>query len=356
MDYPAKWRELTRTNKLLSLLDTFLKGYGQVLICLNPLSGLSLAIALIYLSTKIFLLTLLGTLSSTLTAFLIRARTQHIRAGVYGFNGVVLGIAWLWFLKLDAFSVILLVIAGALSTLIMKLFIDMNSRTRVNLPVFSLPSVLLLWLVFILLPLLHKGSLGPDQYILNYLNTYRAYVITLNSRFLSILFWETFYRQITIAFILLLGITLHSRISALFYLLALILTLIMTYALRGRAEFLNIDFYLYNTIPTSIALGGTFLVLNRKTFFFTLSALIAVMLTVFIGIRVFPLPVFVAPFNFLVILFIWLVKANILKRHQGFSPVPMELILSPEFALGWFKGEEYAAKYWRSIEDGPRNK
>jgi hypothetical protein len=64
----------------------------------------------------------------------------------------------------------------------------------------------------------------------------------------------------------------------------------------------------------------------------------------------FFLPIFVAPFNFVTILFLWLVKSNHLKKDQGFLAVPMEFVSTPEFALSWYKGELYADNYWRQLE------
>jgi urea transporter len=149
---------------------------------------------------------------------------------------------------------------------------------------------------------------------------------------------------------ILLGIRMHSRIAALVSLFGFLLTIPLVYSLGTSREFLNFEFYLYNAVPCSIALGGTFLVFNRKVFLFTILCEICVITATFIGLRFLTLPVFVAPFNLFTILFIWLVKSGILKRNQGFFAIPMEFISTPEFGLSWYQGELYAADYWKSID------
>lgn len=329
MDYLAKWKTLLRNRdrpyfRYLYFLDVILKGYGQVLVCLNPLTGLLLAVAIFYLSGTIGLLTLLGVVSSTLTAFALRAKYHHVNAGVYGFNGVILGIAWLWFFKLNVLSGVLFVLAACLSSVLMKLGMYVSSRTRTNLPVLSVPCVVLIWLALALARrFIPSGDLaGPDS-------------IT--------------FQHIIVLSLIFLGILAHSRISAMFSLTAFLTAAVMVYLLGGVGEFKDFDLYLYNAVPLGLALGGTFLALNRKVFLFTVFGVIVVVWLVFMGMRYFPLPVFIAPFNFTAILFIWLVKARILKREQGFYAVPMELVFTPESGLKWYKGELYAEIYWHKF-------
>lgn len=358
MNYLAKWRGACGKYKLLNFLDIILKGYGQVLLCLSPLTGLSLAAAILFLSRTIFLLTLLGVLSSTITAFMIRARDLHINAGVYGFNGVILGIAWLWFLRLNTASVILLIIFASLSSLITRSLIYLSSRIRTNLPFFSIPSLILVWSIIALslnrFP--HQGLVGPDERIIGYLCIYKANFTALCGNFSPGAFIKTFYKQIIAVLIIFLGIRLHSRITARVCSTSFFVTIVMVYCLGGALEFKGLEFYLYNAIPCGIALGGTCLVFNRKVFLFTMLGVMLVAWLTFIGGRHFWLPVFIAPFNLVTISFLWLIKRNLLKRRQGFYAVPMELISTPEFGLEWYKGELYADDYWRKVEDSYQEK
>lgn len=353
MDYLVKWKEAVYKNRLLFFVDLVLKGYGQVIVCLNPFTGFLLCLAIFFLSGIIGLLTLLAVIASTSCAFIIGARPLHIHSGIYGFNGVVLGVAWLWFIKINIISIILLVIFACLSTILMKILIDLSSRTKTNLPIFSVPALTLIWLLFISLRCLDQSGVlaGPDARMLLFWQGHQNNFVWLLNHFNLPLFLKTFYKYIIAMLIIYAGIRLHSRITARFCLAAFCLSLLTLYLLGGRKEFINLEFYLYNAVPCAASLGGTFLVANRRAWALTVLAAILTTAATFIGFHYWRFPIFVAPFNFITIFCIWLVKADILKRKQGFIAVPMELISTAEFGLEWYKGELFADNYWRQIQN-----
>lgn len=347
-----KWREITTRNKFASFLDALLKGYGQVLICLNPITGFLLAAVIFFFSRTVGCLSLSGVLVSTLTAIFLRAKDIHIKNGVYGFNGVILGIAWTWFLKVNCISLLLFICITCLSSVIIMSLIQINSKTRVNLPFLSVPSVLLIWLMVIFFKYfaIFSSIAGPDQGIVLYLENFQANFFSLTQAFSFPLFLKTFSQHLIVLFCIWTAIAFHSRLSFLFAFLFFFVTLMIVYILGGALEFQNIEFYLYNTIPCGIALSGTFLVLTRPVVLLSLLGVILCAVITFLGLHFSPFPVFVFPFNFVTILFIWLVKSGWLKREQEFLAVPMDFVSTPEVGLSWLKGEVYAENYWREIE------
>lgn len=345
MNYLTQWDRLCSKNRVLRFINIILKGYSQVLVCPNPLVGLFLFSSIFYLSKTICLLTLIGGTVSTITAFFLRTRIFHIHAGVYGFNGVILGVAWLWFFKISTGAVFLLVIVAAVSSLIMKTLTALSGRTKVNLPVFSIPAVILIWIVVVSL----QGWLGEDRIISRYIQSYSYNLFDLKTHFSLDIFLKTFYRHMTAISIILAGIAVHSRRTALISVFAFAQTLILVYCLGKAPEFQYFDLYLYNTIPCAIALAGTFLVFNKRVFLLTILGVGLVVLTTFAGIRYLTVPVFVVPFNFITIFLIWLVKNGVLKKTQGFKAVPMDMVCSPESGLKWQELELYAENYWKNI-------
>lgn len=317
-------------NTFLSFFQIILKGYGQVLICLNTFSGLLVAMAIFYGSVRIGFLTLASVIVSSFTAFIIKAKPGHVNSGVYGFNGVVLGVAWLWFFKFSVSSVVLMLIAACFSSLLMKMFTDISSRTRTNLPVFSIPSVIIIWAFIIFLRYFRPGC-----------------IVT------GLLFQPgCLFSPAGIAALLILfsGVLIHSRKSALSCLLSFLVSIIVIYFIAGKKELINLEFYLYNTVPCALAIGGVFLVFNRKTLLLAGLAVALVVCLTFLGFRYFPIPIFVAPFNVVTIFCIWLVKSGILKTKKGYYAVPMDLVSTPELGIKWREGEIYADNYWLRIE------
>ncbi len=337
---------------MIRLITTVLHGYGQMLLCLNPLTGLILVAMICYLSFTVGLLTLIAVISATLTAYVIRARPLHIAAGVYGFNGVVLGIAWMWFLCLSPLALVLLIVAAALSSVLMKLLINASNRTKANVPILSVPSVLVVWGLVLFLRTFFDSSdlIGPDQRMLDYLEIYEKTWRWYGTQFDLGGFIRTFFNYIVALFVIFVAVRVHSRISAMLAFASILVTVVTLFCLGGFTEFKSLEFYLYNTIPCGIALGGEFLVVNRRVLLYTFFGIVCIIMLTFFGLRYFPIPVFVAPFNLITIGFIWFVKSGRLNRTHGFYAVPMELISSPELGVKWYKGELYAEDYWQKYE------
>ncbi|XP_056458934.1 urea transporter 2 isoform X1 [Gadus chalcogrammus] len=134
----AKWME--KQFILLQLLDWILRGAAQVMFVNNPLSGLIIFGGLILQSRWLALNGFVGTLFATLSALLLRQSRGAIAAGLYGYNGILVGLLmavfsaagdWYWWLLLaNAFmSSMCPVVSSALASI--------NSRW--DLPVFTLP-------------------------------------------------------------------------------------------------------------------------------------------------------------------------------------------------------------------------
>lgn len=356
MKIRINWRECLPREKIYPFMDTIFKGYGQLFICSNRMTGLFIFLAILFISAESCLLTIIGAAASLLTARLIGARPSHIHFGCYGFNGVVLGIAWPWYIKLNAISVMMLFFLSAASTVLLKYCIDKSARSRSNLPVFSLPPLIVVWLVYILAACVPswKPLMGPDPIISEYIQTYESSVLRLYNKpwtNLTIgMYLDTFKIHLLVIAFLAIGIFRHSRVSAAVAATATTVTLALVYLIKGINGFGHIDTYLYNTVPCALALGGAFLVLNRQVGLLILVNVVVIVFTVYAGLSHFQFPLFIAPFNFFTILSIWLVKKGILKKEHGFYAVPMELIFSPETAEHWRKGEIYAQNYWRGIE------
>ncbi len=356
MDYLTEWREFLPRDKFLPHLQVLLKGYGQVLICPNQLTGFLLSVAIFVISREVWFLTVLGVMASTATAIHLKVRPFHINSGVYGFNGVVLGVAWAWFFNLNFISLLLFIFAAALSSVMMKAMSDFNARTIANLPVFSIPSLLLLLLLSSLSNHFFPSSSwrGPDERMIEYFRNFNASIITLSNKQWT---WETikiflqaFSNHMMAFFIIMIAVFYHSSLSFFVVSVATLINIILIFFLGGVHEFGMLELYIYNSIPTVLALGGIFIVINKHVCVLTFLGCLGAVLLTYLGIHYLPFPTFVIPFNAVTIFIIWLVKSNRLKRKDGFYAVPMELVYSPEFGLEWYRGEVFADHYWRDLE------
>ncbi|XP_072288942.1 urea transporter 2 [Eucyclogobius newberryi] len=134
----AKW--MKRQFILLQLLDWVLRGAAQVMFVNNPLSGLIIFAGLILQNYWWALNGFVGTLFATLSALILQQNRGAIAAGLYGYNGILVGLLmavfsnkgdWYWWLLLPNIfmSMMCPVVSSALASI--------NSRW--DLPVFTLP-------------------------------------------------------------------------------------------------------------------------------------------------------------------------------------------------------------------------
>ncbi len=351
-----RWKEFFSRDQFLSFIGVVLKGYGQTLFCLNRMMGFFIFLVIFLISPQICLLTIIGASASTLAARVMNVRCAYFHSGCYGFNGVVLGIAWPCFLKINAVSIMMLFFLSWGSSVILKCLMDHSSRTRTNVPVFTVPSLVLVWLMYILVlyvPSL-KALQGPEQYITEYIQGFQSNILRLYDKQWTDLtigiYLETFKVHLMVMLFICIGIYRHSRLSLAVAIVTTAMSVVLVAGIGGLNELGNIDEYLYNTVPCGMALGGIFVVLNRKVWLMIVCNLVFIVYTVYLGKHFTDFPIFVAPFNFFTILSIWLIKKGILTKKSGFYAVPMDLVYSPESAVQWREGEIYAQNFWKDIE------
>ncbi|XP_041666941.1 urea transporter 1-like isoform X4 [Cheilinus undulatus] len=125
---------------LIQLLDWIFRGVAQVMFVNNPLSGLLITIGLFLQNPWWALNGLLGTLISTGSALLLGQNREAISAGLYGYNGTLVGMlmavfsakgSWYWWLLLPNMFMSMLcpVVSSALSSV----------ASKWDLPIFTLP-------------------------------------------------------------------------------------------------------------------------------------------------------------------------------------------------------------------------
>lgn len=125
---------------LLQILDWVLRGAAQVMFVNNPLSGLIIFAGLILQNRWWALNGFVGTLFTTISALILCQNRGAIAAGLYGYNGILVGLLmavfsnagdWYWWLLLPNIfmSMACPIVSSALASI--------NSRW--DLPVFTLP-------------------------------------------------------------------------------------------------------------------------------------------------------------------------------------------------------------------------
>jgi urea transporter len=148
-------------NRSVGVIDVLLRGIGQVMFQNNPITGLLFLVGIFSNSYEYGLTALLGLVVATLAAHLLGADEVLIRRGLFGFNGVLTGIALSVFLQWNWHVAVYIILGAIVSTIVMmglaKLLI------RWDMAPLTAPFVLTTWLL--LFAIYQFGHLHPTKLI-----------------------------------------------------------------------------------------------------------------------------------------------------------------------------------------------
>ena len=144
-----------------STLFTLGRGIGQVMFQNNALSGIIMLLGIFLNSWQIGLLALAGNGAGILTAYLSGYKQEDIRAGLYGFNGTLVGIAIGVFMQISLVSLLLMIIASAFSTWVTRLF-----GSQRWLPGFTAPFIITVWLLLGICSFFFPSLLLPSSSVI----------------------------------------------------------------------------------------------------------------------------------------------------------------------------------------------
>ena len=102
---------------------SFLRSFGQIMLQKSAVTGFMFMIGIGLSSPMMLIGAVVATLSGLATAKLYQYDTDSIHNGLCGFNAALVGIAVFFFLTPSVLSLGLLILGGALSTVIMNFMV-----------------------------------------------------------------------------------------------------------------------------------------------------------------------------------------------------------------------------------------
>lgn len=284
---------------------------------------------------------LLSVIISNCAAYLIGFNRFHIRSGYYGFNSLLVGLGLGIYFQLNIEFLLVLVFASALTLFITVMMEGVIGKY--GLPFLSVPFLIGLWLLtlatrqftslhiserslYMLNEMYAIGGIKAVNIYLWFGNIILPESLVIYFRSIgAIFFQQTLLAGLIIAF----GLLFYSRIA---FTLSLIsyFSAYMFYSFIG-ANINDLSYYYigYNFILTSIAIGGFFIIPSKYSYLWVilLTPLIAVIIIASNAIlSVYQLQIFSLPFNFIVILFLY-----ILKFRERFFTKP-ELVYTQHYS------------------------
>lgn len=307
MDSKVTKNQISQSGDLFSLafLKNVLKGSGQVMFQNNVWTGLFFLIGIFVGAYQegqglVAWGALVGLLTSTITAYFLPLSREDGDNGLWGFNGILVGCAFLTFLGSSVFTWVALILCGMLTTWVRQGFNNIMSPWKVNSLTF--PFVFLTWIFLFSARVLHGipvASLSTPELTSVASGTLDLDIVNL------LIYWLKGISQVFLinswvtGILFLIGLFICNKWAGIWASIASAVALLVAILFEAPASDIANGLYGFSAVLTGIALGMTFYQVNRKT---AIWALIGIVATVFVQAAMnamllpFGIPSLTAPF------------------------------------------------------------
>jgi urea transporter len=262
----AWWEGLAAASKFVRFVDVTLRGIGQVMFQDNPLSGLLFFIAIGWGSyaagvPQVAVGGFVAVVASTVAAYWLRVDEGSLRAGLYGFNAYLVGLALATFMVPSTMMWVYVVLGGAVSVVVM-LAVSSVFKTW-STPALTAPFVLTAWLLLLATNAFYglDGGALPPVGMIEPIAAAAADPLRFGD-FVSGVF--TSITQVFLkghgpaALLLLAGLAVNSVASAIFAVLGAVVAVVVAHLLGAESELVTAGLLGFNPVLTAIALGAVF--------------------------------------------------------------------------------------------------
>ncbi len=352
-----RWQERVEANPVADFVDYCLRGVGQVVFMNNPVTGLLILVGMFIASTWLGTAAIIGLVVSTLVGILLGMDRALIRAGLFGFNGILVGAGLSLFLapEWDWVVIVWIVLVSGFSSILMATLATLFATW--NVPPFTLPFNFATLIFLVAALQLANGQLGPlvnpdavGAVGAEIETTLRATetggdVGNLEGwanavmRGISQLF---FANSLVAGSLIIVGIAVASRIAAGFALVGSAVGMLTGLALGADGVAIYNGLWGFNSFDACLAIGGVFYVLTYRSAALAVACAVATAV-LFGAIAAFlvpwGLPALTLPFCFGTLAF------TIMKyTTKKLIPVEPEDITTPEEHLRRHRAAKAAAR------------
>ena len=309
------WSSAAERQPAVGFVDVVLRGAGQVMFQSNPLTGLLFIVGIAWGAAvagmpAVAIGAVVGLVVSTVTAILLKVDDASLKAGLFGYNGILVGAAVPTFLQVEPLMWVYLVVGAAVSSVV--LLAVGNVMKTFGAPALTFPFVLTTW--FLLLGAysfsgVPIASMGPPS-IPSPIDA--AAVTALQPQALL----ETVFVGISQVFLIdnvvtglifVLALAVSSPVVALFAVVGSTLALATSLVLGADTTSVSAGLFGFSAVLTAIALGTTFYSPGMRVVAYTLVGVIfTVIVQGALDVLLTPvgIPTLTAPFVFATWLFL----------------------------------------------------
>ncbi len=277
---------------------------------------------------------LMAVLTANISAYILGYNKISIQKGVYGFNALLVGLGTGLSFQ-PGIELFFIVFFAALLTLFITLALE-GILAKYALPYLSIPFLFGIWIIilstkdFSALGLSERSiytynelyALGGKSFVdfydwfsnLNIADSLKIYFLSLG----AIFFQNNMFSGILIS----IGLLYYSRIAFSLSLLGFYAAFLFYQFIGADFSELSFTFIGFNYILTSIAIGSYFVLPSGRSYIWTL-ILLPITVIIAAGLAkifsIWSLSIYSLPFNIIVLLFIYILKLRVGRRHHLFD-------------------------------------
>jgi urea transporter len=227
------------------IVQTVLRGIGQIMLQESAWTGLLFLIAISYDSIIMGVAALLSSIIGTATATVLKFDDANIKSGLYGFNATLIGVGLLFFFQ-SSILIWICVIAGSMVSTLLKEF-----SLRKKIPFFTFPFIVVT--VIAVLALDHFSLAGHNKIeaVEEILELQDFYVAA--HAYSEVIFKGT----IVAGLLFFVGVFINNPTAALYGFVAAIFAGAIAYFGHNSEKLINDGMFSFNAVLCGIACSGT---------------------------------------------------------------------------------------------------
>jgi urea transporter len=301
------------TEKWGGVLDSFLLSYSQILFSKNRWVG-AMILAATAVHRDLFFCGLIAVFLANGFAFSLHFSKAAMKKGMFGYNGLLIGLAFPALFKINVPLLVIFVMAVFATTLVTAA-LHAALGYYFNLPVLTLPFLIVMYLVLAAFPSIQGIAWNTPWTAFSGFTFSMPELVEVYFKSLGAIFFSP---NVISGFIIFIALLFFSRIATLLSLVGYIIGVGLMY---GVFNFPSEHLYLsigFNFILTAIAMGGIWFVPHVTSFLFAGGAVLlcAVILAGTSNLfYFFGLPVLILPFNLTILILLYGMRQRIVDRY-----------------------------------------
>jgi len=232
-------------KKIKTIVETVLKGIGQIMLQESAWTGLLFLIAICYDSLLMGIGALISCIIATATARVCKFSDENIKAGLYGFNATLIGVGLVFFFETSPLIWFLIVLGSVLSTLLMEFSI------RKKIPFFTFPFIVIT--VIAVLSIQHFGlATARVSVVKGEMPELEDFAVAAHA-YSEVIFQGT----IAAGLLFFIGVFLNNPTAALYGFLAAVIAGAIAHFDKDSVKLIEDGMFSFNAVLCGIACSGT---------------------------------------------------------------------------------------------------